>query len=418
MPRRENDRLGQGVGAPPPAELVRGFGLRALPAGFLDDPYPWYDALRAHAPLRRGPDGALLLTRRADCLAVYRDGRSFSSDKKVEFAPKFGDGPLYRHHTTSLVFNDPPLHTRVRKLLAPAFTPRALALLQPRLEALVDGLLDQAAARGGMDVIGDYAAALPVAIVGDVLGIPAEVRPSLRRWSLAILGALEPVLMPEARARGETAVQELETFPRRHIAEHRAGRLATGGAVLGLLVDREIDGERLSDEELVQNCIFLLNAGHETTTNLIGNGVAAVLDHPGQLASLRGDPRLIDSAVEELLRFESLNQLGNRRVVRPVELAGKSLEPGQLVTIGIGAAKRDAAQLAQPHRLDLARTPNRHLAFGGGAHTCLGATLARLEGRIAIGRLVTRFAGLRRAGPCARGGRARFRGFLHYPVAV
>src|SRR6184192_4246630 len=178
----------------PGAELAAAFDLKHLDRAFLDDPYPTYRALREYDPIHRMPDGTYFLTRYDDLVDVYRDARTWSSDKKIDFKPNFGDSLLYEHHTTSLVFNDPPVHSRVRKLLAPAFTPRALKALQPRIEALVDRLLDRAAARGGMDLIAEFAAAIPLQLIGDMLGIPDDERGPLREWSLAILGALEPVL--------------------------------------------------------------------------------------------------------------------------------------------------------------------------------------------------------------------------------
>lgn len=407
----------------PPADIaaaVRDFDFRALPEGFLENPFPFYRALRARGPVHRLPDGGVFLTGYEECCAVYRDPKTFVSDKKPEFGPKFGtDSPLYKHHTTSLVFNDPPLHTRVRKLLSPAFTPRALALLRPRFEALVERLLDRAEARGGMDVIVDYAAALPVEIVGDMLGIPTEDRGPLRDWSLAILGALEPVLTPRAEAWGNRSVAEFSDYLAGHIARRRAaGGGRDFGAVLDMLLAETPDGDRLSADELIQNCIFLLNAGHETTTNLIGNGVALLAEHPGERARLIADPDLVKPAVEEFLRYESSNQLGNRRAARAVTLAGTRLEEGTRITVGIGAANRDPAQFRDPDRLDVAREPNRHLAFGLGIHACAGMTLARMEGRIAIGRLLARFPDFRPAGTPVRGGRARFRGYLSYPIAL
>jgi cytochrome P450 len=394
------------------------FDLRRIGPAFLDDPYPTYHLLREHDPVHRGPDGAWFMTRYDDLAAIYRDHKRFSSDKKIEFKPKYGDSPLYLHHTTSLVFNDPPIHTRVRRLLAPAFTPRALKLLEARFETMVDDLLDEAEARGGMDVITQYAARLPVQIVGDMLGIPPGERGPLRDWSLAILGALEPVPTQEALDWGNRSVAEFSDYLAFHIARYRRGELSEGGEVLGMLLADQEDGDRLSDVELVQNCIFLLNAGHETTTNLIGNGIGALLDHPGEMARLRGDPELITSAVEEFLRYESSNQLGNRRVVEPVEIGGVTMQPGDLVTLCIGAANRDPAQFPDPDRLDIGRVPNRHLAFAGGIHICAGNTLARIEGRIAIGKLLARFPEIRRAGDFVRGGRARFRGYLSYPIAL
>ena len=194
--------------------LARDFDIKRLDASFLDDPFPTYRALREHDPIHRMPDGSYFLSRYDDCAAVYRDPDTWSSDKRIDFRPNLGDSSLYEHHTTSLVFNDPPYHTRVRKLLAPAFTPRALTALQPRIEALVDRLLDRAAARGSIDLISDFAAAIPLQLIGDMLGVPDDERGSLRAWSLAILGALEPVLTPEQFRRGTKAVDDFKLYLR------------------------------------------------------------------------------------------------------------------------------------------------------------------------------------------------------------
>ena len=357
----------------------------------------------------------MFLSRHADVAVCYRDPR-MRSDKKAEFGPKFGVGtPLYRHHTTSLVFNDPPLHTRVRRLLAAAFTPRALAAMQARIEAVVDDLIQRHAEARRMDLVEDFAFRLPVEVICDMLGVPAGDRAPFRRYSLAILGALEPVAGPERQAAGNAAVAEFSAYLDALIAE-RARRPADDHDILGTLIHGEVDGEKLSHDELVQNCIFLLNAGHETTTNLIGNTVDALLRFPAELARLKAEPGLLKSAIEEGLRFESSNQLGNRRLAEDVEIGGETLAAGTYIHIGIGAANRDPAQFADPDRFDAGREPNRHFAFGTGVHMCLGAVLARLEGIIAIGRLV-RLDGLARDGAYERGGRARFRGFNRYPIA-
>ncbi|MEC9344679.1 MAG: cytochrome P450 [Pseudomonadota bacterium] len=391
------------------------FNLYRLTPEFLDDPFPVYHALRRHSPVHRLPDGSVFLSRYDDVVAVYRD-RRMSSDKTREFRPKFGDGPLYLHHTTSLVFNDPPLHTRVRRLLAEAFTPRAMRRMEPGIVAMVDGFLDRAAERGRMDLIGDFAFALPVGVICDMLGVPVADRARLRDWAAVILGALEPVITPEHLARGNQAVADFSAYLKDLIDERRAAPREDD--ILTALIVGEVEGESLSEQELIQNCIFLLNAGHETTTNLIGNGVAGLLAFPGELARLQADPGLIDSAVEEFLRFESSNQLGNRRVTEHCAVGGVDLEPGTVIHLGIGAANRDPAQFPDPDRLDITRSPNRHLAFGWGAHVCLGNSLARMEGRIAIQRLLARFPVIERDGDFVRGGRARFRGYRAFPVRV
>ncbi len=407
------------------AALVAGFDLRRLTRDFLDDPYPTYRALREHAPVHRLPDGSYFLTCYDDLVAVYRDARTWSSDKTVDFKPNFGDSLLYEHHTTSLVFNDPPIHTRVRKLLAPTFTPRALAALQPRIEALVDRLLDAAGDRGTIDLIGDFAAAIPVQLIGDLLGIPQNERDPLRQWSLDILGALEPVLAPEKFEAGVGSVRDFKAYLSELVARRQREHSGDDAEILSKLVagselaqDANTGGERLSELELLHNCIFLLNAGHETTTNLIGNAVDLLLRHPGALADLAAHPACIESAVEEFLRMESSNQLGNRRAAVDTEIGGIAMPAGTYVHLGIGAANRDPAQFPDPDRLDIRRTPNRHLAFGGGIHTCAGNSLARMEAKVAVGKLVARFRSIEPAGAPVRGGRARFRGFMHYPVAL
>lgn len=397
------------------AERVRAFDPRALTQEFLDDPFPTYHLLQDQDPIHLCPDGSIFLTRYADVNAVYRD-RRFSSDKKIEFMPKYGDTPLFAHHTTSLVFNDPPLHTRVRKLLMPAFTPRALRALEAPLVALVDRLLDRIARKGRFDLIEDFAAAIPIQVIGDLLRIPEGERGPLRGWSLAILGALEPSISAEVAARGNKAVTDFSAYLEDLVAARSKALVEDGSDVLSALIAGDGSGDRLSLEELVQNCIFLLNAGHETTTNLIGNGIAALMDNPDQLAMLRSNPGLINAAVEEFLRYESSNQLGNRRAIDDVEIGGEGFPAGTLVTLCIGAANRDPAVFAEPDRLDITRSPNPHLAFGGGTHTCAGMSLARMEGRIAIERMVARFAVLEPDGDFKRGGRARFRGYLNYPM--
>jgi cytochrome P450 len=397
---------------------ILAFDLRELPDTFYDDPFPTYHALRGRDPIHRCPDGSYFLTRYDDVAAVYHDHARFSSDKRVEFAPKFADSSLYEHHTTSVVFRDPPDHTRLRHLFAPAFTPKALAALEPRIVALVDRLLDAAAARGAMDVVDDFAAAVPIQLIGDMLGVPSEERGPLRAWSLAILGALEPVPGVARLQAGNDAVDQFKAYLRRLISERRRRPSQDPGEILSALIAAESGGVRLTEVELLHQCIFLLNAGHETTTNLIANAVLSLLEHPGELARLHAEPRLIGSAVEEFLRFQSPNQLGNRAVAVAAQVGGVHLQPGTLVTLGIGAANRDPAHFPDPDRLDLGRAPNRHLAFITGIHACAGMWLARMEGRVAIGRLAARFPGIRAAGPAVRGRRARFRTLVSLPVAL
>jgi cytochrome P450 len=403
-------------------ELAADFDLEKLTGEFYADPYPTYRALREHAPVKRLPNGSYFLTRYDDLVIAYKNTRLFSSDKKKEFAPKYGASLLYEHHTTSLVFNDPPAHTRVRRLIMGALSPRAIAQMEPDLIALVDRLLDGIAAKGSFELIGDFASAIPVQVIGNLLDVPMDEREPLRDWSLAILGALEPVISADAFARGNRAVKDFLAYLEILVDRRRAKPGDPERDVLTRLIqgedNREDNGERLTTKELLHNCIFLLNAGHETTTNLIGNGLVALSGHPAQKQRLLEHPDLIKTTVEEILRFESSNQLGNRMTTERVELGGVMMDPGTPVTLCIGAANRDPAQFADPENLDIGRTPNRHLAFGTGAHQCAGMALARLEGAIAISRFLARFPRYALNGAPVRGGRVRFRGFLRVPCAI
>ena len=398
-------------------EALRTFQLTRPPADFIDDPYPYYALLREHDPAHALEGGGVLLTRYEDALTVYRDARA-SSDKTIEFRPKFGDSPLYEHHTTSLVFNDPPLHTRVRRLIMGALNQRAIARMEDDVTRLVDGLLGEIAQRRETDLIDAFAARIPVEVIGNLLEVPHAERGPLRAWSLAILSALEPAPRSEILDRGNRAVGDFLEYLRLLVADRRKRPGNPESDVLTRLIEGERDGERLTEKELYHNCIFMLNAGHETTTNLIGNGMWLLLNHPDQMARLRGQPALVNSAIEEMLRYEGPIQLNNRRLVAPIDLAGKTLAAGTFITIAIGAANRDPAQFPQAERFDVGRNPNRHVAFGQGAHACAGMNVARMEARIAFTRLLARFPVIEPAGDPVRDRRIRFRGFRSLPVRV
>jgi cytochrome P450 len=397
---------------------IADFDLNTIGPSFIENPHPTLHALRAERPVHRNRDGSVYLTRHADVLKVYQS-RDMLSDKKVEFGRKFGRCPLFTHHTTSLIFNDPPYHTVVRKLISGAFTPRKLAVFEELIEQIVDRLLDRVEDLGELDLIGDFAMVLPTEIISFMLGIPEEHRARLRGYSLAILGALDPVVPPERLAAGNTAVEEFSAILT-DIIDHRRRNPGGGmaGEVLESLIFGEHDGRRLTDAELVQNCIFLLNAGHETTTSFVGNSIGLLLDHPDQHRRLLDEPELITSAVEEFLRVESPLQIGNRSAGEDIEVSGEVLPKGTYIHTSIAAANRDPEVFANPDLFDIARQPNKHLAFITGIHVCLGATLARVEGRIAIGKLVRRFPKLADNGPRSRVPLARFRGYATLPVRV
>ncbi len=396
---------------------ISNLDLMNPPEGFIDNPFPFYDALLSSAPVLAQPDGSVLLSRHADLDRIYRDTTLYSSDKKAVFGPKFGPGsPLFEHHTTSLVFSDPPLHTRVRKIMTSALTPRAIARMEPGLIQTVDRLLDRLEDKRQVDLIEDYAATIPIQIIGNLLDVPVDEREPLRDWSLAILGALEPALSAKQLEDGHAAVRDFKEYLADLVARRRAAPGDPETDVLTRLIRGEGADEKLSEIELLQNCIFILNAGHETTTNLIGNGLALLHGHPEQRQRLMDDPSLINTAVEEVLRFRSPNQFGNRETTADVVIDGRSIAKGTNLHLCIAAANRDPVVFPDPGRFDISRKPNRHLAFAGGPHVCAGLTLARLEGRVALSRFVTRFPDFQLSDERVRGGRMRFRGYASLPA--
>jgi cytochrome P450 len=413
-------------------EIAATLDLRSPPPAFYANPYPVYAALREHEPVRRMPDGTVLITRYKDLIQVYRDPHTFSSDKKIEFAPKFEGAPyLFEHHTTSLIFNDPPLHTQVRQIMMGALTRRAIDHMEGGLTELVTRLADHIEVQGGGDLIEDFAAAIPIEVIGNLLDIPHSEREPLRRWSLAILGALEPKITTAQSQLGNTAVAEFLEYLRVLIADRRAHPGNPEGDVLTRLIqgERSDNGQPLTELELLHNCIFILNAGHETTTNLIGNALVALQEWPAQKLALvqrihdhQHDKEKLDdvlnTAVDEFLRFESSNQLGNRRATVDCIVGDVPLTEGTLITLCIGSANRDPAQFERAEEMDITRPNCKHLSFAFGIHQCAGLHLARLEGRVALQIFLQRFPDYKLTAMPTRGGRARFRGFLKAPFSI
>ena len=401
------------------------FDLTNLPPGFIDDPHPHYAALRAEAPVYELPTGGLFLSRHADLLRVYKDRAVFSSDKKVEFRPKFGDSLLYEHHTTSLVFNDAPLHTRVRRAIAGALSPRAIAGMDSVVKTLVDGLIGELENRletgRTIDAVADFAQNIPIEVIGNLLAIPRHERDPLRDWSLAILGALEPEISAAQFEHGELAVRDFLAYLERLVARRRAEGIDSATDIMARLIrETGAAGEdaNLLPHELLQNCIFILNAGHETTTNLICSGIWLLSQRPEIVERLNAEPDLWPAAVEEILRMESPNQLGNRRALSAFEMGGRTWPEGTLITLGMGAANRDPAVFDDPDTFRLDRGDNPHLAFAGGVHVCAGNTIARIEGQIALAGLFGRWPGLAVAAGMRRSPRVRFRGFEELPLLL
>ena len=355
--------------------IAQTFTLAAPPPGFIEQPAAVWSMLRRHAPVHWLDARNVYLTAYHDVLAVYRSP-VVSSDKQQAFAPVFGTAaPLYAHHTTSLVFNDPPRHTRVRRILTGALNQRAITRMEAGVKTLVDDLLDQLSGQPQPDLIAHFAAQIPVEVIGNLLAIPRAERGPLRGWSLAILSALEPAPSAAVQAAGNAAVTEFLDYLRALVAQRRAQPGDPELDVLTRLMQGDDQGG-LDEAELMHNCIFLLNAGHETTTNLIGNGAFLLMTHRDQLERLQAEPALITTAVEELLRLESPIQINNRLTTAALPLpSGCTLPPGTFVHLAIGAANRDPAVFAEPDRMDITRSPNHHLAFGQ-------ATVHEVVGRV------------------------------------
>jgi len=356
---------------------------------FVADPYPTYHRLRAEDPVHHSPLGFWVLTRYEDVSAVLRDPRFIKEPLAALVAARFG-ADVPRGIGFSMLDRDPPDHTRLRSLVSKAFTPRVVEGLRPRIQQIVDGLIARAQAAGSMDLIEEFAYPIPVNVICEMMGVPVEDHERFKGWSLDIARGLDSILLPpdsDVPRCSAAARHAISDYFRQLIAARRA---SARGDLLSALIAAEEAGDKLNEEELIATCILLLIAGHETTVNLIGNGVLALLRHPDELRRLRQTPALITSAVEELLRYDGPVQRTARVAGDDVTIGGRTIRKGDMVMPFIGAADRDPAQFPDPDRLDLARSDNRHIAFGWGIHFCLGAPLARVEGQIAIDTLVRR----------------------------
>jgi cytochrome P450 len=355
---------------------------------FVADPYPTYHRLRAEDPVHLSPLGFWVLTRYEDVAAVLRDPRFAKEAMMAAVAKRFGitQGTF----GLSMLDRDPPAHTRLRSLVSKAFTPKVVEAMRPHIQEIVDGLLERVAGAGSLDLIEEFAYPIPVMVICELLGVPVADHERFKGWSLDIARGLDAVMLPvdsEVAIRSGIARQGLIGYFRELIAARRASPRAD---LLSALIAAEEAGDKLSEDELLASCILLLVAGHETTVNLIGNGMLALLRHPEQLRRLREHPELITSAVEELLRYDGPVQRTGRMPSEDVTVGGRTIAKGEMVMPFIGAADRDPAQFPDPDRLDITRSENRHVAFGTGIHFCLGAPLARVEGQIAINTLLRR----------------------------
>ena len=367
-----------------------------LSPAVIADPYPHYHRLRRLDPVHRSPLGFLVVSRHADVTQILRDkrfGKDFVGRMTRRFGAQVMEEPVYRSMRHWMLQQDPPDHTRLRGLVVKAFTARRVEDMRPRIQEIVDTALDRVADQGRMDLIADFAFRLPVIVICEMLGIPKEEHEMFFLGARASGRLLDPVPLSreEIDAANAGNLASAEYF--RSLFELR--RRQPGDDLTTQLVQAEEEGTKLSNEELTANIILLFGAGHETTVNLIGNGLLALHRNPGELRRLQDDPSLIPNAIEELLRYDSSVQLTGRAALEDVEIGGVPVAKGESVLCLLGAANRDPAAYPEPDRLDVTRANIRPLSFGGGIHFCLGAQLARIEAEVAIATLLRRLPTLR-----------------------
>ena len=369
---------------------IESFDLYNPPTDFIDNVYKYYKLLREKSPIHKNPDGSYVLTTYKEIVTVYRNFKIWSSDKKTEFGAKFGESPLFEHHTTSVVFVDPPDHTRIRKIFQQAFTPKSIRGLEKDIIKLVDSYLITMHEKKKFDFVSDFSFRLPVDVVCSVLGIPSEDRGLIRDWAHKILGALEPKLTPKQLDEGSTAVVNFKQYLKDQIRFRKNHKdINKAHEILSLLIEAE--GLELSETELLHQCIFMLNAGHETSTNMLSHGLNELINHGDQFELLQKEPQRIDTAIDEILRFQPPIQINNRRCLETTMLEDVTIPEGTPVHMIIAGANRDPSQFFEPEIFDISRSPNRHLSFGLGIHICAGINLARLEAKVAFLRLMSSF---------------------------
>ncbi len=392
--------------------------------GYVENPYRQFEALRDHDPVHATPFGAYYVTRHADVVELLRDPSLSVSDTNAAPTPlddlrkeTFGEERDQGPPRLSMLQRDPPDHTRLRRLVSRIFTPRRISELAPRIQQLVDDRLDALEADGGGDAIGGLAFPLPFDVISEMLGMPGTDRDQVRDWSSTVVRSLEPVVDPEVMRAIADAGTNLDALIRDVIEWKRAN---PDDGLLTKLIEAEEDGDVLDDDELTAQVLLLFVAGHETTVNLIGNGIHALIRNPGQLARLRAQPDLIEGAVEEFLRYDSPVQMSRRINLTDLELHDKTIPKGTFIVVALASANRDPRQFGDTaDQLDITRADAReHVAFGGGAHYCLGAALARLEAQTAIGSLVERFPTIEAASDPVYNGRINLRGLDSYELTL
>ena len=388
---------------------------------FNENPYPVYHQMRNEAPVYWSDAwGCWMLTRYQDITWTLQDYQTFTSLGRLTASMDLPEPlwekvePLVRHYSQGLINVDPPDHTRMRKSVHMAFTPRTIRKMQSYIQDIVERLIDDQIERGEMDVIWDFSYPLPITVIAEMMGIPLEDHAKFKAWSGEIVGFMAtPKPTPQILLKSQDALLAMQQYFRDIYAKRR---YQPEDDLITALVRAELEGDKLTEEEMVSSCVTILIGGHETTTYLIANGLYALLQHPDQLRRLRDNPDLADSATEEFLRYDGPFQRNRRIATRDVQLGDVTIEKDQLIMQLLGAANRDPAHFPDPDALDITRSPNKHLAFGYGPHFCLGAPLARLEAPTAFRVLLQRLKNIRLAHDSLEWNNALFRGLKSLPI--
>ncbi|KAI3589246.1 putative cytochrome P450 hydroxylase (plasmid) [Cupriavidus sp. U2] len=395
------------------------FDLFNLPDAYYRDPAPFYKALRDNEPLLWNSDGSVLLTRYDDVKTVWRD-LSGRVNRAEAYAKKFGEGPLLEHHTSSMLFRDPPDHDRLRDIVNPFFTPSSIERLRTAVREIVERLIEEVREKREIDFVAEFSSRIPIQVICDIFGVPRSDGPLIRDLGAQVLFPLNPAVSAEAIAAGHEATRKFKDYLSEHFNYWRRQPVEDMPTnIISALVAAEKRGNPpISEVEMAHMCILVLNGGHETTTNLIGLSTLALMKHPDQMALLAKEPSVIGPGVEECLRYTTPLQLQGRRTTQEVQVPSGTIPADTEVIFAQVSANRDERVFADPDRLQLTRQPNAHLAFGAGIHVCLGRPLARMEAAEALPALARHFPSMQLIDEPVFARSARFRGIQSMRVRL
>lgn len=401
---------------PKQRELAKKFNLFAIPQDFLSDPYRWFTILRNEDPIHKNEDGSILISRYEDVMAVWRNPENVV-DKSDQFKTKFGEGPLLEHHTTAMLFRDPPDHDRLREIVNPFFSALTVKKMKPKVTAAAETLMDRIEDLGEVEFVSTFAFQLSIAMICEMLGVPVEDGDRIQQYGKTLLYPLNPEVTEDDIARGHQAVADFKAYLEPFLAEVRA-RPAVDPTenVMTALISAELQGAEISSNEIVHMCIQVLNGGHESTTNFMSWALYELLEQPDLLDDFRAKGDKVQIAIEEMVRYISPIQFQGRRASKDIELSGEVIPAGSELVFGVAAANRDDRVFERADQIILDRRPNPHLGFGAGLHICIGQSLAKLEATVGLTGLLKRFPNIERTGEAEIAPSVRFRGLKALPL--